>query len=62
VCRSKKAVAGIAMGLASNQDMSKWQVLTDIQDLEDGKGGMDFKITGTIDGITAIQLVLKPMV
>jgi polyribonucleotide nucleotidyltransferase len=55
----KKAVAGIAMGLASNDDMSKWEVLTDIQDLEDGKGGMDFKITGTRDGITAIQLDTK---
>lgn len=55
----KKPVAGIAMGLASNEDMSKWEVLTDIQDLEDGKGGMDFKITGTADGITAIQLDTK---
>lgn len=55
----KKPVAGIAMGLASNEDMSKWEVLTDIQDLEDGKGGMDFKITGTTDGITAIQLDTK---
>jgi len=55
----KKAVAGIAIGLASNQDMSQWEVLTDIQDLEDGEGGMDFKITGTTDGITAIQLDTK---
>lgn len=55
----KKPVAGIAMGLASNEDMSKWEVLTDIQDLEDGNGGMDFKITGTSDGITAIQLDTK---
>ncbi|MFA6106128.1 MAG: polyribonucleotide nucleotidyltransferase [Patescibacteria group bacterium] len=55
----KKAVAGIAMGLASNPDMSKWEVLTDLQDLEDGKGGMDFKIAGTRDGITAIQLDTK---
>ncbi len=55
----KKAVAGIAMGLASNPDMSKWAVLTDLQDLEDGQGGMDFKITGTADGITAIQLDTK---
>lgn len=54
-----KPVAGIAMGLASNEDMSKWEILTDIQDLEDGKGGMDFKITGTRDGITAIQLDTK---
>jgi polyribonucleotide nucleotidyltransferase len=55
----KKAVAGIAMGLASNEDMSEWEILTDIQDLEDGQGGMDFKITGTADGITAIQLDTK---
>jgi polyribonucleotide nucleotidyltransferase len=55
----KKAVAGIAMGLASNDDMSEWEVLTDLQDLEDGKGGMDFKIAGTRDGITAIQLDTK---
>lgn len=55
----KKPVAGVAIGLASNDDMSKWRVLTDIQDLEDGKGGMDFKITGTRDGITAIQLDTK---
>jgi polyribonucleotide nucleotidyltransferase len=47
------------MGLASNKDMSRWEVLTDIQDLEDGQGGMDFKIAGTRDGITAIQLDTK---
>ncbi|MFH1232902.1 MAG: polyribonucleotide nucleotidyltransferase [Patescibacteria group bacterium] len=55
----KKAVAGIAMGLASNSDMSRWEILTDIQDLEDGQGGMDFKIAGTADGITVIQLDTK---
>lgn len=55
----KKPVAGVAIGLASNENMSKWKVLTDIQDLEDGQGGMDFKITGTRDGITAIQLDTK---
>jgi polyribonucleotide nucleotidyltransferase len=55
----KKPVAGLAIGLASNDDMSQWKVLTDIQDLEDGKGGMDFKVTGTADGITAIQLDTK---
>src|SRR3989339_173100 len=57
----KKAVAGVAVGLASYNDMSAWQVITDIQDLEDGKGGMDFKITGTSDGITAIQLDTKTL-
>lgn len=52
-------VAGVAMGLASVPDMSKWKVLTDLQDLEDGKGGMDFKIAGTRAGITVIQLDTK---
>jgi len=47
------------MGLASYPDLSKWKVLTDIQDLEDGNGGMDFKITGTSAGLTAIQLDTK---
>jgi len=55
----KRPVAGVAIGLASNKDMSAWKVLTDIQDLEDGDGGMDFKITGTTQGITAIQLDTK---
>lgn len=55
----KKPVAGIAMGLASNKDLSQWVVLTDLQDLEDGEGGMDFKITGTDSGLTAIQLDTK---
>jgi polyribonucleotide nucleotidyltransferase len=55
----KKPVVGIAMGLASYADLRKWQVLTDIQDLEDGDGGMDFKITGTDAGLTAIQLDTK---
>ncbi len=55
----KRPVAGIAMGLASTPDLKKWEVLTDIQDLEDGEGGMDFKITGTEVGLTAIQLDTK---
>jgi polyribonucleotide nucleotidyltransferase len=53
----KKPVAGIAMGLAS--EGTKWKLLTDLQDIEDGPGGMDFKITGTCDGITAIQMDTK---
>jgi polyribonucleotide nucleotidyltransferase len=53
----KKAVAGVAMGLAS--DGKRWKVLTDLQDLEDGPGGMDFKFTSTKDGITAIQMDSK---
>ncbi len=55
----KRPVVGIAMGLASYPDLSKWKVLTDIQDLEDGDGGMDFKITGTATGLTGIQLDTK---
>ncbi len=54
----KKAVAGIAMGLASTED-GQYKIITDLQDLEDGKGGMDFKVAGTRDGITAIQLDTK---
>ena len=50
-------VAGIAMGLAS--DGERWKVLTDLQDIEDGKGGMDFKITGSRAGVTAIQMDTK---
>ncbi len=57
----KKHVAGIAMGLASTANLEKWIVLTDIQDLEDGLGGMDFKVTGTREGITAIQLDTKTL-
>ena len=53
----KKHVGGIAIGLASNGD--KWKILTDMQDLEDGPGGMDFKFTGTKDGLTAVQMDTK---
>ncbi|MDP3793642.1 MAG: polyribonucleotide nucleotidyltransferase, partial [Candidatus Uhrbacteria bacterium] len=52
-------VAGIAMGLASDEPNGRYQVLTDLQDLEDGTGGMDFKIAGTRDGITAMQMDTK---
>ena len=55
----KKPVAGIAMGLASDAKTGAWKVLTDLQDVEDGPGGMDFKITGTREGITAIQMDTK---
>src|SRR3989344_4045806 len=54
----KKSVAGIAMGLASDES-GNWKILTDLQDIEDGKGGMDFKIAGTRDGITALQMDTK---
>lgn len=53
-----RPVAGIAMGLASN-DKGDWKVLTDLQDLEDSEGGMDFKIAGTREGITGVQLDTK---
>ncbi|MBI4437377.1 polyribonucleotide nucleotidyltransferase [Candidatus Uhrbacteria bacterium] len=54
----KAPVAGIAMGLATDAS-GKWKVITDLQDLEDGKGGMDFKIAGSRRGITAIQMDTK---
>jgi polyribonucleotide nucleotidyltransferase len=56
----KKSVAGIAMGLASDQK-GNYKILTDLQDLEDGPSGMDFKIAGTTDGITAIQMDTKTL-
>ncbi|MBU4369601.1 polyribonucleotide nucleotidyltransferase [Patescibacteria group bacterium] len=58
----KKPVAGIAIGLASEEDekgFKRYKLLTDIQDLEDGPGGMDFKVIGTAEGITAIQMDTK---
>ncbi|MEI6144622.1 MAG: polyribonucleotide nucleotidyltransferase, partial [Candidatus Berkelbacteria bacterium] len=56
----KKAVAGIAMGLVTDKkDDMKFKVLTDLQGLEDFAGDMDFKIAGTRDGITAIQMDTK---
>ena len=53
------AVAGIAMGLVTSSDASEFKVLTDLQGLEDFAGDMDFKIAGTVDGITAIQMDTK---
>ncbi len=58
----KKPVAGIAIGLASEEDVNgfkRYKVLTDMQDLEDGPGGMDFKVIGSKEGIIAIQLDTK---
>lgn len=55
----KKPVAGIAMGLVTNEDASQFKVLSDLQGLEDFAGDMDFKIAGTKDGITAIQMDTK---
>ncbi len=53
----KKPVAGVAMGLVT--DGEKFAVLTDIQGLEDHLGDMDFKVAGTVDGITALQMDIK---
>lgn len=55
----KAPVAGIAMGLITSPDGSKYTILTDIQGLEDHMGDMDFKVAGTRDGITALQMDIK---
>ncbi len=58
----KKPVSGIAMGLIEgfNEDgSSKFAVLSDIQGMEDFLGDMDFKVTGTPDGVTALQMDIK---
>ncbi len=55
----KAPVAGIAMGLMKEKGGDKVAVLTDIQGLEDFLGDMDFKVTGTTEGITAIQMDIK---
>ncbi len=54
-----KPVAGIAMGLITDSNSERFQVLTDIQGLEDALGDMDFKVAGTKDGVTAIQMDIK---
>ena len=53
----KKPVSGIAMGMISDGD--RYKILSDIQGLEDHLGDMDFKVTGTEDGITALQMDIK---
>ncbi len=55
----KKPVSGIAMGLISDSETGKWAVLSDILGDEDHLGDMDFKVTGTRDGITATQMDIK---
>ena len=55
----KKAVAGISCGLVTGETDDDYIVLTDIQGLEDFFGDMDFKVAGTHDGITAIQMDIK---
>jgi polyribonucleotide nucleotidyltransferase len=55
----KKAVAGISCGLVTGDSDDDYVLLTDIQGLEDFHGDMDFKVAGTHDGITAIQMDIK---
>lgn len=55
----KKPVAGVAMGLIKDAESNSVAILTDIQGLEDFLGDMDFKVAGTEDGITAIQMDIK---
>jgi polyribonucleotide nucleotidyltransferase len=55
----KKQVAGISCGLVTGETPDDFVLLTDIQGLEDFFGDMDFKVTGTHDGITAIQMDMK---
>lgn len=55
----KKPVSGIAMGLITDIETGKWAVLSDILGDEDHLGDMDFKVTGTQDGITACQMDIK---
>ena len=55
----KKPVSGIAMGLITDYDSDKYAVLSDILGDEDHLGDMDFKVTGTKDGITATQMDIK---
>ena len=55
----KAAVAGIAMGLIMDEKSGKWAVLSDIAGAEDHYGDMDFKVAGTAQGITALQMDIK---
>ncbi|MDO9579366.1 MAG: polyribonucleotide nucleotidyltransferase, partial [Bacteroidales bacterium] len=55
----KKPVSGIAMGLITDKETNKYAVLSDILGDEDHLGDMDFKVTGTRDGITATQMDIK---
>jgi polyribonucleotide nucleotidyltransferase len=53
----RAAVAGVAMGLVKEED--RFAILTDIQGLEDHLGDMDFKVAGTKEGVTALQMDIK---
>src|SRR3990167_3223858 len=52
-------VSGIALGLVSDEEKGKYVILSDLQDEEDFGGDMDFKLTGTAKGVTAIQMDIK---
>src|SRR5258708_4948748 len=55
----KAPVAGVAMGLVMNEETGKYAILSDIAGAEDHYGDMDFKVTGTSTGITALQMDIK---
>jgi len=55
----RRPVAGISCGLISDKETGEWRTFTDIQGVEDFHGEMDFKVAGTTEGITAIQMDLK---
>ncbi|MBS6501175.1 polyribonucleotide nucleotidyltransferase [Clostridium sp.] len=55
----KRPAAGIAMGLITSEDLTREEVLTDIQGIEDFFADMDFKVAGTVEGITSIQVDTK---
>lgn len=55
----KKPVAGISMGIFFSEDRTSYKILSDIQGIEDHAGDMDFKVAGTEDGISALQLDVK---
>ena len=55
----KRPVAGISCGLISDKETGTWRTFTDIQGVEDFHGEMDFKVAGTTEGVTAIQMDLK---
>ncbi|MDZ4243782.1 MAG: polyribonucleotide nucleotidyltransferase, partial [Candidatus Doudnabacteria bacterium] len=55
----KAPVSGIAMGLVMDVETGSYKILSDIQGIEDGNGHMDFKVAGTKEGITALQLDIK---
>ena len=55
----KAPVSGIALGLVSDEAKNKYVILSDLQDEEDFGGDMDFKVTGTEKGVTAIQMDIK---